>query len=60
MREQWSLDLTVPPEQRTISGMGIHLIRLIMDKVIHRITPQGGNELLPVRRLEEDNEDLDI
>ena len=53
-------DLTVPLEQRATGGMGIHLIRQIMDKVVHRITSQGGNELLLVKRLEENSEDLDI
>jgi len=53
-------DLTVPLEQRAIGGMGIHLIRQVVDKVIHRITPQGGNELLLVKKLEGNRENLDI
>jgi serine/threonine-protein kinase RsbW len=53
-------DLTLPLEQRTIGGIGIHLIRQVMEKVIHRITPQGGNELLLVKGLEENSEDFDI
>jgi serine/threonine-protein kinase RsbW len=53
-------DLTAPLEQRVAGGLGIHLIRQTMDKVIHRITPHGGNELLLIKRLEEDSEALDI
>ena len=53
-------DLTVPLEQRVAGGLGIHLIRQTMDKVIHRITPYGGNELLLIKRLEEGSEALDI
>lgn len=52
--------LTAPLEQRATGGMGIHLIRQIMDKVTHRNTSQGGNELLLVKRLEENSEDFDI
>jgi serine/threonine-protein kinase RsbW len=53
-------DLAVPLEERVVGGLGIHLIRQMMDKVICRMTPQGGNELLLIKRLEEDSEDLDI
>ena len=45
-------DITVPLEQRVAGGLGIHLIRQIMDEVTHRITSQGGNELGLVKRLE--------
>jgi serine/threonine-protein kinase RsbW len=53
-------DLTLPLEQQAVDGLGIHLIRRVMDKVTHRITPQGGNELLLVKRLEDKSEDFDI
>jgi serine/threonine-protein kinase RsbW len=53
-------DLAVPLEQRVAGGLGVHLIRQTVDKVIHRITPHGGNELLLIKRLEENSEDLDI
>jgi serine/threonine-protein kinase RsbW len=43
-------DLSLPLEQRPLGGMGIHLMRQVMDEVIHRITPQGGNELTLVKR----------
>ena len=35
-------------------------IRQTVDKVIHRTTPHGGNELRLIKRLEEDSEDHDI
>jgi serine/threonine-protein kinase RsbW len=53
-------DLAAPLEQQAVDGMGMHLIRQIMDSVIHRTSPQGGNELLLVKRLEENSEDFDI
>lgn len=53
-------DVTLPLEQHGVNGLGIHLIRRVMDKVTHRITPQGGNELLLVKRLEDKSEDFDI
>ncbi len=43
-------DLTVPLEQRTAGGLGIHLIRQVMDEMTHRVMPQGGNELTLVKR----------
>ena len=39
-------DVTQPLEERPLGGMGIHLIRQLMDEVRHHITPQGGNELI--------------
>jgi serine/threonine-protein kinase RsbW len=53
-------DLAVSPEQRVAGGLGIHLIRQTAGKVIHHIMPHRGNELLLIKRLEEDSEDLDI
>jgi serine/threonine-protein kinase RsbW len=44
-------DLTLPLEQRAVGGLGIHLMRQVMDEVHHRILPQGGNELTLVKRL---------
>jgi serine/threonine-protein kinase RsbW len=43
-------DLTLPLEQRAAGGLGIHLIRRVMDEMTHRVTPQGGNELTLVKR----------
>jgi serine/threonine-protein kinase RsbW len=44
-------DMTVPLEERPIGGLGIQMIRQVMDRVSHRIMPEGGNELTLVRRL---------
>jgi serine/threonine-protein kinase RsbW len=44
------LDVTLPPEQRVLDGMGIHLIRQAVDEMSHRITLQRGNELTLVKR----------
>jgi serine/threonine-protein kinase RsbW len=43
-------DLTLSLEQRAPGGLGIHLIKQVMDEVTHRVTPQGGNELTLVKR----------
>jgi serine/threonine-protein kinase RsbW len=43
-------DLTLPLEQRTPGELGIHLIRQLMDEMTHCVTPQGGNELILVKR----------
>lgn len=43
-------DMTQPLEERPLGGMGIHLIRQLMDDVSHHITPQGGNELIMTKR----------
>ena len=40
------VDHTQPLEERPPGGLGIYLIRQYMDEAIHRITPQGGNELI--------------
>ena len=45
-------DLSVPPERRRPGGMGVHLARLCVDEVTHRLRPGGGNILTLVRRLE--------
>jgi serine/threonine-protein kinase RsbW len=43
-------DLTLPLEQRPFGGMGIYLMRQLMDEVTHRSTRQGGNELTLVKK----------
>ena len=42
-------DLTLPLEDRPVGGMGIHLIRQFMDRIVYRESPQGGNELILVK-----------
>jgi serine/threonine-protein kinase RsbW len=43
-------DLILPLQQRPVGGLGIHLIRQVMDEMAYRIMPQGGNELTLVKR----------
>ena len=43
-------DVTQPLDERPLGGMGIHLMRQLMDEVTHRATPQGGNELTMIKK----------
>jgi glutamate/tyrosine decarboxylase-like PLP-dependent enzyme/anti-sigma regulatory factor (Ser/Thr protein kinase) len=43
-------DLTLPPEERIMEGMGVCLMRRRTDEIVHRITLQQGNELTLVKR----------
>jgi serine/threonine-protein kinase RsbW len=43
-------DLTLPLHKRPLGGMGIHVIRELMDAIRYRVTPEGGNELTLVKR----------
>jgi serine/threonine-protein kinase RsbW len=45
-----SLDMTLPPEERVLAGMGIYFIRQAVDEMTHRTTLQQGNELTLVKR----------
>jgi serine/threonine-protein kinase RsbW len=45
-----SPDLNLPLEQRPYGGMGVYIIRKLMDHVSHRVMPQGGNELIMVKK----------
>lgn len=38
--------LDIPLHQRPIGGMGVHLIRTLTDGLVHRLRPEGGNELV--------------
>lgn len=42
-------DLSVPLVQRSLGGLGVFLIKQLMDDVTHLISPQGGNELIMVK-----------
>jgi anti-sigma regulatory factor (Ser/Thr protein kinase) len=44
-------DMKLPLEQRPLGGMGIHLIRNILNQMIYRALPQGGNELILVKKV---------
>ncbi len=43
-------DLTLPLHKRPIGGMGVHVMRELMDAIRYRVTPEGGNELTLVKR----------
>ena len=45
-----SPDLTLPLEQRQPGGLGIFLMRQVMDEVTHRPRAGGGNELIMIKR----------
>jgi serine/threonine-protein kinase RsbW len=42
-------DLSIPPLRRRPGGMGVHLMRLAMDRIEHRPRPGGGNILMLTR-----------
>jgi serine/threonine-protein kinase RsbW len=43
-------DVTLPLEERPVGGMGVYLMTHLVDEVIHRVTPQGGNELTLIKK----------
>jgi serine/threonine-protein kinase RsbW len=43
--------LHVPLEQTSPGGLGVYLIRQTVDEMIYHVTPQGGNELILIKRL---------
>ena len=43
-------DVNLPLEQRPVGGLGVYLTRRFTDAMIHRVTPQGGNELTLVKK----------
>jgi len=43
-------DLTQPLHKRPLGGMGVHVLRELMDAMHYRVTPEGGNELTLVKR----------
>ena len=42
-------DLTGPAEERRPGGLGVHLIRQVMDQLIYRRPEDGGNELTLIK-----------
>ena len=44
-------DLTIPLVERAPGGLGIHLIRQIMDELSYRRRPGGGNELTMIKQI---------
>jgi serine/threonine-protein kinase RsbW len=45
--------LDLPLEERAMGGLGVYLVKKIMDEITHRVTPQGGNELTLIKKLKE-------
>lgn len=43
-------DLTKPFEERASGGLGIYLMRQMVDEIHHRAPAEGGNELVLVKR----------
>ena len=43
-------DLTLPLEERPIGGLGIYLMTQLVDSLHHQVTPEGGNELILVKK----------
>lgn len=44
-------DLSDPVEKRGPGGLGVHLIRQVMDQLIYRRRVDGGNELTMIKRV---------
>jgi serine/threonine-protein kinase RsbW len=43
-------DLSLPLEERPLGGVGVYLTMKLMDEVIHLVPPEGGNELILVKK----------
>lgn len=43
-------NIDLPLEERTPGGLGIYLVRQIVDELRHRSRPEGGNELTLVKK----------
>jgi len=43
-------DIAAPLEERTLGGLGLFLIKQVMDQVQYRSDPLEGNELIMVKR----------
>jgi serine/threonine-protein kinase RsbW len=43
-------DISLPLHKRPFGGMGIHVTKQLMDEMIYRAQPQGGNEVILVKR----------
>jgi anti-sigma regulatory factor (Ser/Thr protein kinase) len=50
-------DVTLPLYKRPLGGMGIYLTRRLMDKVIHRVTHDNGNEVTLIKSLQSSPEE---
>lgn len=45
-------DFSIPLEDRPMGGMGIYLMDQLMDRIIHKALPGGGNELVLVKKID--------
>jgi anti-sigma regulatory factor (Ser/Thr protein kinase) len=52
-------DITAPLEERDLGGLGLFLIRRLMDDVQYTFDPQKGNEVLMVKHLSGEREGLE-
>jgi len=43
-------DTSLPLDQRPVGGLGVHLIKNFADELIHQVPPQGGNELICIKK----------
>lgn len=41
-----SPDVTLPLDERSYGGMGVHMMRAFVDNLVYRAIPSGGNELI--------------
>lgn len=47
-------DLALPLEERPLGGLGIYLVRHMVDRLEYRAPPQGGNELILIKQVKSD------
>ncbi|MFO7661980.1 MAG: ATP-binding protein [Chloroflexota bacterium] len=45
-----SPDITLPLEERPLGGLGVHMMRQLCDELIYQVLPQGGNDLIFIKR----------
>ena len=41
--------LSAPLEKRPLGGMGVYIMRQLVDRVLHSVPPKGGNELTLIK-----------